>query len=92
MLGNYDYAIGKMTAKAVPASFIMEGYQATVSLTRRKQAITIVTLTATDDTEAVCKDLKTYGFTSNDGKTWHQGKMTAVVTTDKDGRVVLTLK
>ena len=92
VLGSYDYAIGKMTAKAVPASFNMEGYQATVSLTRRKQAITVVTLTATDDTEAVCKDLKTYGFTSDDRKTWRQGKMTAVVTTDNNGRVVLTLK
>lgn len=92
VLGSYNYAIGKMTAKAVPASFNMEGYLATVSLTRRKQAITVVTLTATDDTEAVCKDLKTYGFTSDDGKTWRQGKMTAVVTTDNNGRVVLTLK
>jgi hypothetical protein len=40
----------------------------------------------------VCKDLKTYGFTSADQKTWRQGKMTAVVSADKQGRVVLTLR
>ena len=92
MLGSYDYTLGKATAKVVPASFKMDSYQATASLARKKQAITIVTLTATDDAEAVCKDLKTYGFVSDDQKTWRQGKMTAVVSTDKEGRVVLTLR
>ena len=70
----------------------MDNYQATASLARKKQAITAITLTATDDVEAVCKDLKTYGFISDDQKTWRQGKMTAVVATDKEGRVVLTLR
>ena len=92
MLGSYDYTLGKATAKVVPASFKMDSYQATASLARKKQAITVVTLTATDDAEAVCKDLKTYGFVSDDQKTWRQGKMTAVVSTDKEGRVVLTLR
>lgn len=92
MLGSYDYALGKATAKVVPASFMMDNYQATASLARKKQAITVVTLTATDDAEAVCKDLKTYGFVSDDQKIWRQGKMTAVVSTDKEGRVVLTLR
>ena len=92
MLGSYDYTLGKTTAKVVPASFKMDSYQATASLARKKQAITVVTLTATDDAEAVCKDLKTYGFVSDDQKTWRQGKMTAVVSTDKEGRVVLTLR
>ena len=92
MLGSYDYTLGKATAKVVPASFRMDSYQATASLARKKQAITVVTLTATDDAEAVCKDLKTYGFISDDQKTWRQGKMTAVVATDKEGRVVLTLR
>ena len=92
MLGSYDYTLGKATAKVVPASFKMDSYQATASLARKKQAITIVTLTATDDAEAVCKDLKTYGFVSDDQKTWRQGKMTAVVSADKEGRVVLTLR
>ena len=92
MLGSYDYTLGKATAKVVPASFKMDGYQATASLARKKQAITVVTLTATDDAEAVCKDLKTYGFVSDDQKTWRQGKMTAVVSADKEGRVVLTLR
>ena len=92
MLGGYDYTIGKVTAKAVPATFKMDNYQATASLARKKQAITAITLTATDDMEAVCKDLKTYGFISDDQKTWRQGKMTAVVATDKEGRIVLTLR
>lgn len=92
VLRSYDYTLGKLTAKAVPATFAMDGYQATASLARRKQAISVISLTATDDAEAVCKDLMTYGFTSDDQKTWRQGKMTAVVTTDKEGRVVLTLR
>ena len=92
MLRSYDYTLGKATAKVVPASFKMDSYQATASLARKKQAITVVTLTATDDAEAVCKDLKTYGFVSDDQKTWRQGKMTAVVSADKEGRVVLTLR
>ena len=92
VLRGYDYTLGKATAKAVPATFTMEDYQATASLARRKQAIAVITLTATDDAEAVCKDLKTYGFISDDQKTWRQGKMTAVLTTDKAGRVVLTLR
>ena len=92
MLGSYDYTLGKATAKVVPASFKMDSYQATASLARKKQAVTVVTLTATDDAEAVCKDLKTYGFVSDDQKTWRQGKMTAVVSADKEGRVVLTLR
>lgn len=92
MLSSYDYTLGKATAKVVPATFKMDGYQATASLARKKQTITTITLTATDDVEAVCKDLKTYGFISDDQKTWRQGKMTAVVATNKEGRVVLTLR
>ena len=92
VLSSYDYSLGKATAKVVPATFVMDSYVATASLARRKQAITAITLTATDDAEAIFKDLKTYGFTSDDQKTWRQGKMTAVVTTDKEGRVVLTLR
>jgi hypothetical protein len=91
-LKSYDYTLGKATAKVVPATFAMDGYQSTASLTRRKQTVTVITLTATDDVAAVCKDLKTYGFLSDDQKTWRQGKMTAVVATDKVGRVVLTLR
>ena len=92
VLLSYDYLLGKATAKNVPATFVMDGYQATASLARKKQAVSTIMLTATDDAEAICKDLKTYGFTSDDQKTWRQGKMTAVVTTDKEGRVVLTLR
>lgn len=92
VLRNYDYTLGKATPKVVSATFKMNDYQAIASLTRRKQAIAVISLSATDDQEAVCKDLRTYGFTSDDQKTWRQGKMTAVVTTDKQGRVVLTLR
>lgn len=92
VLRSYDYTVGKLTAKAVPATFRMDGYQATASLARRGQNITTVTLTAADDADAVRKDLGTYGFTSADQKTWKQGRMTATVTQDKQGRVVLTLR
>jgi hypothetical protein len=84
--------LGKATPKVVPATFTMADYQSVASLARKKQTITAITLTATDDMEAVCKDLKTYGFISDDQKTWRQGKMTAVVATDKEGRIVLTLR
>lgn len=92
ILRSYDYKIGKVTAKLVPATFVMADYQASVSMARRKQNITAVTIAATDDTAAICKDLKTYGFTSSDQKTWRQGNMTVVVSTDKQGRVVVTLR
>lgn len=92
VLRNYDYTLGKAMPKVVLGTFKMADYQTSVSLARRKQAITSIAITATDDMEAVCKDLKTYGFTSDDQKTWRQGKMTAVVTTDKQGGVVLTLR
>ena len=92
VLRSYDYKIGKMTAKAVPATFTMADYQATVSLVRKKQTMTSVIITATDDMTAICKDLQTYGFTSADQKTWRQGKMSVVVSTDKQGRVVVTLR
>ena len=92
VLASYDYTAGKATAKVLPATFKMDGYQATASLTRRKQAITAITLTATDDAQALCKDLTTYGFTSTDQKTWRQGRMTAIVKTNTQGQVVLTIK
>lgn len=92
VLRSYDYTVGKVTAKVVPATSVTDGYKATAALTRRRQAITAITLTATDDMAAVRQDLKTYGFTTDDQKTWRQGKMTAVVTTDKEGCVVLTLR
>ena len=92
VLSNYDYTVGKATAKALPATFKMADYQATASLARRKQAITTITLTATDDAEALCKDLTTYGFTSTNQKTWRQGKMTAVVSTNAQAQVVLIIK
>ena len=92
VLLGYDYTLGKATAKAVPASLSMGDYQVSVSLARRKQAITTITLTATDDMTAVCRDLQTYGFTSSDQKSWQQGKMSVVVSTDKQGRVVLVLR
>ena len=92
VLRSYDYTLGKTTSKMLSASFLMGHYTATALLARRKQSITAITLTATDDIEAVQKDLGTNGFTSDDQKIWRQGKMTAVVTTDKEGRVVLSLR
>jgi hypothetical protein len=92
VLRSYDYKIGKASAKSVPATFVMADYQATVSMVRKKQNIVSATITATDDMAAICKDLKTYGFTSSDQKTWRQGGMTVVVSTDKQGRVVVTLR
>ena len=92
VLRSYDYKVGKVSAKSVPATFVMADYQATVSMARKKQNITSATITATDDMAAICKDLKTYGFTSSDQKTWRQGGMTVVVSTDKQGRVVVTLR
>ena len=92
VLRSYDYKIGKVSAKSVPATFVMADYQATVSMVRKKQNITSATITATDDIAAICKDLQTYGFTSSDQKTWRQGNMTVVVSTDKQGRVVVTLR
>ena len=92
VLRSYDYKVGKVSAKSVPATFVMADYQATVSMVRKKQNITSATITATDDMAAICKDLKTYGFASSDQKTWRQGGMTVVVSTDKQGRVVVTLR
>lgn len=92
VLRSYDYKVGKVSAKSVPATFVMADYQATVSMMRKKQNIVSATITATDDMAAICKDLKTYGFTSSDQKTWRQGGMTVVVSTDKQGRVVVTLR
>ncbi len=89
---SYDYTVGKATAKAVPASFAMGAYKATVTMTRRRQQITAVTIAANDDAAAVGKDLQTYGFTTAGNKTWRQGRMTATVGTDKQGRVVVTMK
>ena len=63
-----------------------------MSLTRRKQTITTITLTATDDLTAVCRDLQTYGFASTDQKSWQQGKMSIALSTDKQGRIVLVLR
>ena len=92
ILRSYDYKIGKVTAKVVPATFAMADYQVSVSMARKKQNIASVAITATDDIAAICKDLQTYGFTSSDQKTWRQGNMTVVVSTDKQGRVVVTLR
>ena len=92
VLRSYDYTLGKLTAKALPATFQMGDYRAAASLLRRGQSVTTVTLTANDDADAVSKDLQTYGFTTSDQKTWRQGRMTATVAQDKQGRVVLTLR
>ena len=92
ILRSYDYKIGKTTAKAVAASLTIDDYNVAVSLARRKQAITSITLTANDDLAAVCHDLQTNGFVSSNQKLWQQGNMSVTVSTDKQGRVVLALR
>ena len=61
-------------------------------LTRKKQSFTTVDITANDDLEEVKKDLKIYGFTTTDSRNFQQGKMTATLMTDTQGRVVLRMK
>ena len=92
VLRSYDYTLGKITAKAISASFILDNYKVVASLSRRKQNITAITLTANDDVNAICHDLQTNGFTSSNQKVWQQGKMSVAVSTDKQGRVVLMLR
>ncbi len=92
VLLSYDYTLGKTTSKAVTASMNMADYKAVVSIARRKQTITAITLIATDDITAVCRDLQTNGFTSSNQKIWQQGNMSVAVSTDKQGRVVLELR
>ena len=92
VLRSYDYTLGKTTAKVATASLTIGDYKVSVSLARRKQAITAITLTANDDIAAVCRDLQTNGFTSSDQKSWQQGKMSVTVSADKQGRVVMVLR
>ena len=92
VLTSYGYKIGKVTAKAIPATFTMSEYNASANLARKKQTISVITLTATDDSEAIRKDLQTYGFVSSDQKTWRQGAMTVVLSEDKEGRQVVMLR
>lgn len=92
VLRAYDYTIEKTKAKAVTASFAMDDYQVSVTITRRKQNVTLITLVANDDLQAVCRDLQTNGFTSSNQKTWQQGKMSVTLSADKQGRVVMALR
>lgn len=92
VLRNYDYTLGKTTAKTVTASYTLDDYKVSVSLARRKQNVILITLTANDDMDAICRDLQTNGFVSADQKNWSQGKMSVAVSTDKQGRVVMVLR
>lgn len=92
ILRSYDYQIGKATAKKVVATMTMDGYTAVVTLSRRKQTITAIMLTANDDMGAICRDLQTNGFVSSNQKLWRQGQMSVTVSADKQGRVVLALR
>ena len=89
---DYDYVVGKATAKQQNATFTLDDYQSTVMLTRKKQSFTAVDITANDDLESVKKDLQLYGFTTTDSQNFQQGKMTATLSTDAQGRVVLRMK
>ena len=92
VLRSYDYKVEKTTAKAITASYTIEDYKVSVAITRRKQNVTLITLTANDDLAAVCRDLQTNGFTSSNQKIWQQGNMSVAVSTGKQGRVVMTLR
>ena len=92
LLRSYDYTFGRANAKALTATFSIGDYQVALNALRRKQSLTSFTLTANDDVEAVRKDLTASGFVTNDQKTYRQGNMTALVSQDKQGRVVLTLR
>ena len=37
VLASYDFTLGKAAAKAIPASFSMDGYQTTASLARKSR-------------------------------------------------------
>ena len=91
LLKTYDYAVGKENAKALPATFALaDGYTATASVAKRGKAVASVTLTAADDAKAIEADLSRFGYTPQ-GKGYSNGKLTATLTTDKQGRNVLQL-
>ena len=92
LLKAYEYTVGKVTPKLLPATFSMGDYQATVAAVLRKRIVTSYTITATDDLEAIRRDLQTNGFESVDQNTWRLGKTTCVLSTDTQNRVVLAIR
>ena len=92
ILKSYEYTVGKVTPKLLPATFVMGNYQVKVAAMLRRRNVTSLVITATDDLEAVRRDLQTNGFTTTDQNTWQQGKTKCVLSADKQGRVVMSVK
>jgi hypothetical protein len=91
LLRDYDYAVGKERTKDLPATFSLpDGYKAVASIAKRGRNLVSVTISAHDDVQAIQADLARYGYTLK-GKTYSNGKLTASLTQDKQGRDVLVL-
>lgn len=93
LLNTYEYATGRQKAKAarITGQFALDSYRSTAVVSRRGTAPAAVVITATDNTEQIEADLKTYGFSAK-GRAFSNGRFTATVATDKQGRQVLTLR
>ena len=92
VLTEYEYVMGKLTAKQQSASLSINDYHSTIVLSRKKQSFTTLTIIANDDVEKVRKSLKTYGFMTTDNSHFQQGKMSATLNVDSQGQVVLQMK
>lgn len=92
VLRSYDYTLGKPNVRQQTASLKLDEYSADVTMLRRKQAITSISIVATDDAQLIAKDLKTYGFTTDDEIVFQQEKLVVTLTTDDDYRVVMKVK
>ena len=92
LLKSYEYTVGKVTPKLLPATFKMGDYQVTVAGAMRKRNVTSLVITANDDIEAVRHDLQTNGFETTDQNSWRQGKTTCALATDKQGRLIMSVK
>ena len=92
VLTEYEYVMGKLTAKQQSASLSINDYHSTIVLSRKKQSFTTLTIIANDDVEKVRKSLKTNGFMTTDNSHFQQGKMSATLNVDSQGQVVLQMK
>ena len=93
LLRTYEYATGRQTAKAsrLSATFTLGSYHSTAVVSKKGAAPSIVVITATDDAAQLLSDLKTYGFTPK-GRGYSNGRLSSVLSADKQGRSVLTLR
>ncbi|MCR5470511.1 MAG: hypothetical protein K6F22_06165 [Prevotella sp.] len=92
VLKKYEYAIGRITAKVLPASFQMPDYKVSVTMGLRRKRVISTTIVANDEIDAVRQDLQREGYVTSDHKTYRQGKKTVTLSTNKENKVVLTIK